>query len=379
VSALTCAWGRFFGEARIAPGFSHFDSATELLLRAPFDQEQWIPALRATADATGSASAGLMGVLSSGETQFALSPNRSQPVVRQMLRNWVACDGNDPKRNPLAARVLGTPVLHEFSDADVIPAEQHRRHPLWKESYNKHGFPHFGVCSIWRNADSQIVLTLSRTQGQGAIAEGERGTFRRLARHWHDAALFVRAIKVEGTRLLTGALDGLSIAAIVLDGFGRVVALTGPAQKIVRTGRFLHLRAGRVEAVRTEEKGGLERAAWSCIGGIRERGRTAVLQLHGVPGGAITVRAWPLPHRNDLAFGAAALLVLEPHESPALAACGFTAAEFEIAGAVAAGEPIRDIARRRKATYETVRSQIKSIYSKAGVRSRAEFTARCKV
>jgi DNA-binding NarL/FixJ family response regulator len=43
-----------------------------------------------------------------------------------------------------------------------------------------------------------------------------------------------------------------------------------------------------------------------------------------------------------------------------------------------AGEPVRDIAQNRNATYETVRSQIKSIYSKAGVRSRAEFTARCR-
>jgi DNA-binding CsgD family transcriptional regulator len=61
---------------------------------------------------------------------------------------------------------------------------------------------------------------------------------------------------------------------------------------------------------------------------------------------------------------------------PALAGCGLTSAEIEIAGAMLSGGHVRDIAERRSATYETVRSQIKSIYSKAGVRSRAEFSAR---
>ena len=111
---------------------------------------------------------------------------------------------------------------------------------------------------------------------------------------------------------------------------------------------------------------------------MREKGKTAVLRLRGLQGGAITVRVWPLPHQNDLAFGAAALLVFETHEPPALADFGFTAAEIEIASAVLSGRRVRDIARCRGATYETVRSQIKSIYSKAGVRSRAEFTARGK-
>jgi DNA-binding CsgD family transcriptional regulator len=363
-------------EASIGSDLSHFDSATALLLRAPFDHEQWVPALAATAGATGSASAGLMGVTASGEMQFALSPIRSQAAMRAMARDWIACGGNDPGRNPLAARALTTPVLREFSDADVISAEERRHHPLWNAFYNKHGLPHFGVCSIWRGADSQILLTLSRTEGQGALPEGERGTFRHLARRWHDAAMFLRTIKAEGTRLLAGALDGLSIAAVVLDGFGRVVALTEAAQEIVRSGRYLHLRSGRIEVACAQEEDALERAVRSCIGSLLEKGRTAVLRLHGVPAGAITVRTWPLPHQNDLAFGAAALLVLELHESTALVGCGFTAAEIEIAGAVLSGQRVRDIAQRRSAAYETVRSQIKSIYSKAGVRSRAEFAAR---
>jgi DNA-binding CsgD family transcriptional regulator len=363
-------------EASIGPCTSHFNSAEALLLRAPFDHEQWIPALAATAGATGSASAALMGVTSSGEMQFALSPIRSQPAMREMVRDWVACGGNDPRRNPLAARALTTPVLQEFSDADVISAEERRHHPLWNGFYNRYGLPHFGVCSIWRNADSQILLTLSRTEGQGAIPEGERDTFRSLAKRWHDAATFLRSVKTEGTKLLTGALDGLSIAAVVLDGFGRVVAITQAAQEIVREGRFLHLRSGRVAAVRVGEEGGLDRVVRSCVGGLRNRGRTAVLRLRGVPDGTITLRAWPLPHQNDLAFGAAALLVLESHEAPLLAGCGFTAAEIEIAAAILSGQRVRNIAQRRSATYETVRSQIKSIYSKSGVRSRAEFAAR---
>ena len=177
---------------------------------------------------------------------------------------------------------------------------------------------------------------------------------------------------------LTGALDGLAIAALVLDGFGRVLAMTEAAQAVATAGKFLRLKHGRIEAVRADQECRFERAARSCIGSQCQRGRAAVVRLRGVPGGTLTVRAWPFPHYDNLSFGAAALLVLEPHETAALAGCGFTAAEIEIAGAMLSGQRVRDIAQRRSATYETVRSQIKSIYSKAGVRSRAEFTARCR-
>src|SRR5215471_17413273 len=109
---------------RMTPRLNHFRSAAALLQRAPFDHAQWIPALSATAGATGSASAALMGVLSSGEMQFALSPTRPEPALRALLRAWVVCGGSDPKRNPLAARALSAPELQEFSDADVISNEE---------------------------------------------------------------------------------------------------------------------------------------------------------------------------------------------------------------------------------------------------------------
>lgn len=320
-----------------------------------------------------------MGVLSSGEMQFALSPMRSQSAVRDVLRDWVNHGGNDPRHNPLTARALSAPLLREFCDADVISQDERARHPLWNEFYNRHDLPHYGLCNIWRSADSQIVLTLSRTETQGAIPESERSTFRRLAKRWHDAAMFLRAIKVEGTRILTGALDGLAVSALVLDGFGRVIAMTESAQTIVRAGKFLRLKKGRIEAVRPEDESRLTCAALRSVDSAREKGRIATLRLQGSRGSAITIRAWPLPRQNDLAFGAAALIILEPDGSPGLLDLGLTAAEIEIAGAVMAGEPLRDIAQTRKASYETVRSQIKSIYSKAGVRSRAEFTARCRV
>jgi DNA-binding CsgD family transcriptional regulator len=187
----------------------------------------------------------------------------------------------------------------------------------------------------------------------------------------------VRVLKVEGVRLLASALERLSIAALVLDDFGRVVAMTQPAEEIVRAGKFLHLRNGSIEPVLAGEERRLEHAARSCVGSIREEGRAVVLRLRGLQGDAITVRACPLPRKNDVVFGAAALMIFEAREPAALTGFGLTAAEIEIACAVLAGQPVRDIARARNAAYETVRSQIKSIYSKAGAHSRAEFTARC--
>ena len=104
--------------------------------------------------------------------------------------------------------------------------------------------------------------------------------------------------------------------------------------------------------------------------------------MRGLRGQTARVRVAPLPRENDIGFGAAAMIVIEntgnlgfAEPAAGLERFGFTRAESEIAGGVHAGKSVRDIARERKVAYETVRAQVKSVYSKADVHSRAEFMA----
>lgn len=305
--------------------------------------------------------------------------------LRDRTRDWTAHGGNDPRRNPLVARLLRTPVLREFSEDEVLSSEERLRHPLWNEFYLRIAIPHYCVCPIWRDADGYLVaVQLSRTTAQGEIPESERKIFRRLARPWRDAAMISRTLKNEGTRLLAGALETLSIAALILDGLGRVVAMSEAAENILRAGEFLQLKSGTLTAQCDDSEAALASAVHCSIGSVEEGGRAAIARVRGLKGGVASLRAHPLPRENDIAFGAAAVVVVENASDDGIARSGglegfgLTKTEFEIATAVLRGRRVRTIARDRKVAYETVRSQIKSIYSKAGVHNRAEFMSHRK-
>ena len=76
--------------------------------------------------------------------------------------------------------------------------------------------------------------------------------------------------------------------------------------------------------------------------------------------------------------GAAVLaLVSDPGWEPDLSSrrlqrvFGWTEAEAEVAREIAAGTSLRDVAERRGVGVETVRTQLKSVFRKAGVSSQA--------
>ena len=52
---------------------------------------------------------------------------------------------------------------------------------------------------------------------------------------------------------------------------------------------------------------------------------------------------------------------------------GFTEAECRLAGILITGCSLKDAAEQRQVTYETVRSQLKSIFGKTGVRRQTEL------
>ncbi len=370
------------GEVSIAVALKSFDAAVAQLLRAPFEHDCWKPALAATANATGSASAGLIGTLTPGEPTVAVSPSMSDSAANDVMRDWVACGGSDPRRNPLLAHTLRSPVLREVSDADVISRDARKRHPLWNEFYDRSGLPHYCVSPLWRRGAAQLAVSLPRTAKQGPIAEGERRRFRRLAAYWREAAMLSHALKDEGARLLAGALNGLSIAAVIVDGFGRVVSTTEAAEEIVRSGILLRLNQGWLAAALPAESAKLEAALHASIGGpAQARCAACDIELRGSGGQMLCLRLSPLPRDNDIGFGAAAMVVVEPREPRRdtrpldWQRFGLTDAEAKIANSLFDGQPVESIARRRHVSLGTVRSQIKSVYSKAGVHSRIELMA----
>jgi|SRR5215469_8378444 len=351
---------------------SDFDNAVSQLLHAPFYAARWVPALAATARATGSGAAALEGLLSTGEIPVNIMPDKPDTLDR----DWLECGGTDPSRNPMVRHGMRAPIFRDISDADVISRDERKRHPIWNALYDKYGFPHLCICPIWRGANAHLVVTLLRSAKQGPAAERDRRRFRDLALYWRSAALLARSLKSEGARLLAGALETLSISAIIVDGFGRIIAMTPQADETVRSGVLLRLDGERLVTAVFQETAKLDRALQCTLGNRPGHTGPSEFLLRGTDGHFACIRISLLPRENDIGFGAAALVVIERivgEQSSGFQLCRLTAAETEIVAALLSGKPVASIARDRGVSIQTMRTQIKSIYSKKGVHSRAEL------
>lgn len=170
-----------------------------------------------------------------------------------------------------------------------------------------------------------------------------------------------------------------------LDGNGTILATNRRAEEIFAAADGLVSRGGRL----------------SCVAGSDERRLQAVLAQaaetalrSGIsPGSALAVRRGPLRSPYIVAvvpvsaegqiFGrhgaATVVLISDPGHPPEVAAqlvqatFGWTHAEASVAALVVAGKRPREIARSRGVSLETVRSQLKSVFAKAGVSGQSEL------
>jgi DNA-binding CsgD family transcriptional regulator len=373
------------------------------LLLAPFRPEQWMTALELLAGATHSSHAELIGGERPNRIPIKLISNLSDSSA-ELIRAWDESMRREPVQNPMLDRGWRTGILEIVSDDEVISRDDRKHHRVWNEYYNKIDMPHMCFTSLWRDGDRrQLVLSLMRSHRDGPIGPGDRKVFAVAARAWRDAANMSRALKQEGTRVLAGAFDSLDIAAAVLDGFGSCASLSPAAEAVVRDGRLFRLRMGNLElvggAVGKAEcplAGGpirLDAALQPCVGcvtrsGVSGRGgarQSCAIRISRPQGGAVELRLSPLPRtETDLGFGAAAIIVIEQNadrtraELAAEIAATLTPAERRVALDMLNGQRPAEIAAHRRVTVETVRSQLKRIYAKAGVAGAIEFVAKAR-
>ncbi len=165
----------------------------------------------------------------------------------------------------------------------------------------------------------------------------------------------------------------LSFAALVIDRNGSVVATTAAADDILKTGEFIVLRNGRLEGVASYDTQKIDDAFAKFLAGRCSTAQTFVLT--GTRGNIASFHISPLRAAEDILGNAVAIIGIEPLNASARALDQLTGAETEVAVALLSGARALEIASQRNVSIETVRSQIKSIYSKFEVRGHVELIA----
>ena len=179
------------------------------------------------------------------------------------------------------------------------------------------------------------------------------------------------------TDLLAQILDEVREGVMLVGQQGRLVLANRAARRLLGGGGPIDLRSGRV---RCRDQGSdrlLHRAIEQACGGDGQKREAVVLsQAGGIPL-IVTVSCARAPGHA----GQALLLAFDPYPdgdglTASLRTCfGLTTSEAEVAGAVAEGMSVTDIARRRQVAVGTIRSQLKRIAAKLGCTRQSQIAA----
>ena len=166
--------------------------------------------------------------------------------------------------------------------------------------------------------------------------------------------------------------------AFIIDGRGRVGALTPAAEDWLGARNLLRLTDGFLRAQRPAE----DRSFQQALGRIlNEQSESQALWLGGED--SVMCEMFAMPSREwSLGFAPRALIALRPpteigHDRADLlkSVLGLTGAEADIAIRMGRGQSREAIARARGATFATVNAQLKAIFRKSGAHREGELIA----
>lgn len=357
-------------------------SLTDAFMSAALGIRTWHPALERLADATGSAAAQLIELSVDGSVAYNLFTGLDPEIHVQYL----AQDRARPVVNPRARASHHARVLRAVAESDFISAEEHANDPHYNEFARPWNIPYSCLVPVARDARSQVVLAVFRTEAQGHIGAKERAHFEAASGHVHGALRAQRALADQASGLAAGTLDALSLAAFVCTVDGRVTSITRGAEAAAPLGDFLLVSGGMLQAANPRDAAALAEA-------IRRAGNPLVrpgppvataLLLHARRDPVLTIAVDVFRMPGTPAETEARVLVVvrgarrrRGDLAPLLRhACGLTEAEADVALALADGKDLEEIAGARRVGVATIRSQMKSLFAKLGVRRQAELVAR---
>jgi len=175
-------------------------------------------------------------------------------------------------------------------------------------------------------------------------------------------------------------LDSLSIGVILVDRAARILFANPVADRALQAGRGLTVRQGSLHAERFGQTPKLHRLIVEA--GCRSDGAGSLLRLDSRSGAGLNVLVapWGIADGTFAAEMAKAVVVFSVAETmPAIgdqalfAAFGLTQAEARLAAALASGESMMRYADRNGISVNTVKTQLRQVFTKTGCSRQAEL------
>jgi DNA-binding CsgD family transcriptional regulator len=366
-----------------------YDALIRLIYSAGGGIEPWVAPLQHIADRSAALGVSLTVIEKRRNIVLAHHSAGTRPLeaAEQYAHRFHRID---PRLKLLRAMPVGGWIASEdhFDDAFVA------KDPFYQSFMQRFGVRYGYIGKLAEDDANIVVMAHHRGPGRPFVDPAERATIERVAEHF---ALAYRMRKgqramVKHNALGEAVLEQLAQPAILLDDERRIAFRTTAARALFARRDLVQERRGCLHCADVESDIALTLALSELTRPIGLRGRSAtpaleqrrLLRLRS----AASFRRTPatlFALASGNAPGAAvneplALLVIHAHGTPGpvdaelvRAAFDFSVAESRVAARLASGMTIGGIADDLGVSPFTVRSQLKSIFLKVGVRRQSEL------
>ncbi len=343
---------------------------------------EWYGALEELARLTGSKGGQLIGVGGDKTVPFNLATGMEPGWFDAFL----AIGGADPAINPVVRHGSSIDELTILQSAEFLSVEERRNDFFMNEHAACFDIPHVCLTPLVKNSDGLIGLAVMRGEREGEIERHQRDLFTAAAPHIRTAVRMQMSLDHQGAQLMAGALEAMGQAVFICNRQGLVRAMTARAEALVGQGGLLKLSRGQLGCVHRNEGQALARAIMHVAvpAMVSDAPRAIALVVHGPKGNAVMLDILPLP-RREASFGFEARVLVVVHNGEGSdggrvkgvlqSVHGLTAAEAEVALMLAQGGSPEAVARLRKTSVSTVRTQMRAIYAKIGVHRQNELAS----
>ena len=346
-----------------------------LFEEAALDPSKWLNALEEFARATGSSRAELIGAGSQPGSSFSWVTS----VDDRAMQDFFASGGHSPETNFRIAADDGRSVLQIADERRYDQAKQHLARDDFVDFCEQYGMVHGCQTVLLRERDGLIGMSVLRTRGEGRTSENEQKIFADGAVAAARAVRLQRAVEEQGRHLLAGTFEAMATPCVLIDAFGPVRSVTSAAERFLTDQDLIHVREGQLGSRDPVLDSEMARAVRAAIAPVPARyarlvagkatANPLVIEIF-----ALARAAWSLP------FAISVLAVIRsPGKLPLdaaqrlIRAFELTPAEADVALLLCQGRPRDEIAAHRGVSSETLRSQLRSIYSKLGCNREAEL------
>ncbi|WP_169516656.1 helix-turn-helix transcriptional regulator [Kaistia adipata] len=360
------------GKMRI--DFAKLDQALDRALEAAVDHSLWPSVLQGLANVTGSFGANIIPASKRAPGLVIATESMNRPLEDYFNDGWHENEWR-LRAIPFLLR-QGTACDQQYTSRDDFERQAYYRFQA------KHGIGR--TCMVnFSTPEDMLVLTLHRRLEHDFFADDEIAIFRAMRDRLMTSSIIMRSASKQRASGMAEAFEMTDVAAIFFDRFGKVTMMNDLASRLL--GRDLQVTDRQLRSRRHSETANINKQMQSILsehwlrpdrssGPIfvaRDGARPLVVRIQRLGGS--------LPDFFSHSVGVC--LVEDPEATPRSEpgilrqVFGLTPAETDIVIMLGKGQSLRNIAEAKSITYETVRTHLRSIFSKTETSRQAELVA----